>query len=427
MNSSKLTKKFLATSFAFAIIITTGLNVALADTSINSEDKVTLLEFPVSSQQILETNFYNLSQKNFQAFSKGDSLIVSSSTESNFWVVVRGKGELYNGYFLENRLHLRLVQKFMDFVEPSNADNLILSVLQVGKILYVAAWNGSSSDNSCGGIVINRYSVISNFRIGKAEKIFASTPCLTGPATGAIAAQLASDGKSLFFAAGNQIYAWKNGNFPYEGYSNLAKMSAPPSTNIFGKVIKINLDSKIITQVSKGLRNPNGLFYSKQFLRLMHTDNGPRGGDGLYIDSQGADFGWPRVSLGLPYGPDTGQNFRVNTYADYSPPLFGWTPSISPTQIVQVDKTNIFGKYWSSDLLVGSLKDAAIHRIRISKVNQDLRVLYDERFKLQNARLRAIIQLSGEFGGILVSTDDGQLILLDNPSEDVVAKTPQQP
>jgi hypothetical protein len=403
------------------------INGSYADAASDSNNSPTSLEITASAPLIVETNFYKLSQVNFQAFSNDLSLIMGISTNANFWVAVREKKELHIGQIRENVLQLKLVKKFTNFVETDNNDNSILSILQIGKVLYVAMWNGSNSDNNCGGITIHKYPVFSSFDLGKGELIFTSTPCLTGTGTGAFAAQMASDGRSLFFAAGNRIHSWQNGNFPYEGFSNLAKMSTPPPTNVFGKILKINLNTNAITPISKGLRNPNGLFYSKQFLKMFHTDNGARGGDGLYESSQGSDFGWPKVSLGLPYGRDTGQNFTVNSLAYYTPPLFGWTPSISPSQIVQVEKSNVFGKYWNSDLLIGSLKDASLHRIRVSKLKQGLRVLYDERIKIQNHRLRSIVQLSGTTGGILLSTDDGQLILLHNPSEDVVYITPQQP
>ena len=427
MRTSSLHKNIITIFSTLAIFMSWSINVASADAPSDSNAVPTSLEITASSPLILETNFYKLSQLNFQAFSSDSSLIMGISTNSNFWVAVRGKKELYVGRFKQDALQLEFVKNFTNFVEPNNSDNSILSILQIGKVLYVAMWNGSSSDNNCGGITIHKYPVYSNFNLGKAEKIFTSTPCLTGTGTGAFAAQLASDGRTLFFAAGNRIHSWQNGNFPYEGFSNLAKMSTPPSTNVFGKILKINLETNVIIPISKGLRNPNGLFYSRQFLEMFHTDNGARGGDGLYVSSQGADFGWPKVSLGLPYGPDTGQNFTVNSYASYTPPLFGWTPSISPSQIVQVEKSNVFGKYWNSDLLVGSLKDSSLHRIRISKLKQGLRVLYDERIKIQNHRLRSIVQLPGTTGGILLSTDDGQIILLHNPSEDVVYITPQQP
>ena len=84
------------------------------------------------------------------------------------------------------------------------------------------------------------------------------------------------------------------------------------SNTAFGKIIELNLVSKKWREVSKGLRNTEGLTFVKSG-QLIAVDNGPRGGDDLDIITDGDNYGWPRVSLGTTYDSYdfTGGSFSV--------------------------------------------------------------------------------------------------------------------
>ncbi len=70
----------------------------------------------------------------------------------------------------------------------------------------------------------------------------------------------------------------------------------------FGKIIKINIESKEFTHISKGHRNPQGLVYDPKNNNLISTEHGPYGGDEINIINLNKDetgnYGWPVVSYG---------------------------------------------------------------------------------------------------------------------------------
>ena len=76
--------------------------------------------------------------------------------------------------------------------------------------------------------------------------------------------------------------------------------------SFIGKIIKINLDSKETKILSKGHRNPQGLFYDKKNNVIYSTDHGPMGGDEININTNPENkipnYGWAEVSYGEHYG-----------------------------------------------------------------------------------------------------------------------------
>ena len=135
-----------------------------------------------------------------------------------------------------------------------------------------------------------------------------------------------------------------------------------------------------------GLRNAEGLTFTNSG-RLIAADNGPRGGDGLDIITEGSNYGWPRVSLGTTYDSYefSGGSFSMGKYRSwshtdpslvgriigYTTPLFAWVPSVAPTQLIQIQN---FDPRSDGDLLVGSMKGSSLFRIRL----EDGHVLYSE-------------------------------------------------
>ena len=73
----------------------------------------------------------------------------------------------------------------------------------------------------------------------------------------------------------------------------------------YGKILKINIQSKNSEVVSLGHRNPQGLYYSNKFDFILSTEHGPKGGDEININnnpfSKVKNFGWPISSYGEHY------------------------------------------------------------------------------------------------------------------------------
>jgi cytochrome c2 len=136
---------------------------------------------------------------------------------------------------------------------------------------------------------------------------------------------------------------------------------------------------------------------------MLSTEHGPAGGDELNLIAEGANYGWPSVTLGTEYGAYSWRNSsRVGEHTGYQAPMFAWVPSVGLSNLIQVSG---FNARWDGDLLVGTLKATSLFRIRLDKT----RVLYVEPIWI-GQRIRDIAQMAD--GTIVLWTDDTQLLTL---------------
>ena len=232
------------------------------------------------------------------------------------------------------------------------------------------------------------------------------------------------------FAGGRMAYRGNNRLYLSIGDHGIysPEVSQDPNT-AFGKVIELNLASTKWREISKGLRNAEGLTFTKAG-QLIATDNGPRGGDSLDVIIEDNNFGWPRVSLGTAYdsyeftrgafsmgsGPERGRSpidpSLVGRISNYTAPLFAWVPSIAPSQLIQIDN---FDPRWNGDLLVGSMKGESLFRLRLEAD----RVLYSEPIWI-GQRIRDLTQ-TGD-GTIVIWTDDTQLLFVSVDNDKLAQK-----
>jgi cytochrome c2 len=179
---------------------------------------------------------------------------------------------------------------------------------------------------------------------------------------------------------------------------------AQDSATALGKIIEIDLGNKEVwREFSMGLRNPQGLTFSKSG-RLIFTGQGPRGGDELDFVTAGSNYGWPDVTLGTAYDRydwNTGSPL-VGRITGYTAPLFAWLPSIAASQVIEI---NNFDPRWDEDFLVSSLKASSLYRIRLEAG----RVLYSEQIWI-GQRIRDLAQTKD--GTIVLWTDDTQLLFI---------------
>ena len=95
--------------------------------------------------------------------------------------------------------------------------------------------------------------------------------------------------------------------------------------------------------LSWGHRNPEGLTLSES-LGLLSVEHGPEGGDRLLAIADGANYGWPNVSLGTDYHRYSfGGSESVGRLDGYTTPLFARVPSIAPSELMEVHG---FDKRW---------------------------------------------------------------------------------
>lgn len=131
--------------------------------------------------------------------------------------------------------------------------------------------------------------------------------------------------------------------------------------NKFGKIITINIDSGKTEIISLGVRNSQGLYFSRKHQDLFHTEHGPNGGDELNFQSilktkNPQNFGWPISSYGAHYGyggyieSENGYELKERRKADiykefplykshtehgFNEPLIYFSPSIGISQIIE--------------------------------------------------------------------------------------------
>ena len=289
--------------------------------------------------------------------------------------------------------------------------------------LYISYFDYSDSVGSCGTTKITH---LKKFKSQKV--IYKSTPCLSGVVTWTeIAGRMTSDGKSLFMTGGNIFTDLYRNQFPKAGLCcNLPKSyeKTMRTSNLYGKIISVNLKNLKAETFASGFRAPQGLAWDEYRGRLWETEHGPQGGDELNHISKGKDYGWPFVTFGLPYLPEFADQSGLpkqpiyGNHTGYTAPVFYWSPSIAPSQLIIFEKNSPFFKYFPNALVVSTLKDKSLIKILMTKSGA---VQSTERIEI-GARIR---DLSSTSVGLVLSTDYGDLIVLSpNFDVDLVAPEP---
>lgn len=150
--------------------------------------------------------------------------------------------------------------------------------------------------------------------------------------------------------------------------------------NHHGKVIRIHKDGSVPADNpfagpntrpagarpeiwSYGHRNPQGLVQAPDGA-LWEIEHGPQGGDEINLLQAGRNYGWPVITFGENYGGGPIGN-GLTAQAGMEQPLHYWTPSIAPSGMAFVTSTR-YGKAWTGNLVVGSLKFGYLARLELS-------------------------------------------------------------
>jgi aldose sugar dehydrogenase len=190
------------------------------------------------------------------------------------------------------------------------------------------------------------------------------------------------------------------------GDYQLSRLAGMFDGSKFGRIVVIDPRTGESRTLSTGHRNPQGIVVAKGG-QIFSVEHGPAGGDEFNLIVEGANYGWPHVSLGTSYeGFDWGQR-NVGRHDGYRSPLSAWLPAVAVSDLIQIEG---FHERWNGDLLVGSLKGQSLFRLRL----EGTRVLYAEPIFI-GQRIRSLAQLSD--GTIVLWTDDAQLLEL-TPEKD---------
>ena len=113
----------------------------------------------------------------------------------------------------------------------------------------------------------------------------------------------------------------------------------------YGKTIRIDPNDWSATKFSLGHRNPQGITIDDKG-RIWVVEHGPMGGDELNLIRQGANYGWPSVTLGVNYSGELVDdkrwlpNPRQGRHDDYESPVFAWMPSIGVSKQLKGDPSS---------------------------------------------------------------------------------------
>ena len=239
-----------------------------------------------------------------------------------------------------------------------------------------------------------------NARADDWETVFKTSPCLPLTnevipiATSAAGARLAYDPAGvIYFASGD--YRW-DGNGMHLAIAQLPEYD-------YGKVIAIDLNKGEARHISQGHRNMHGIAIDRQN-RVWTVEHGNRGGDELNLIIEGRDYGWPVETLGTQYSkmpmPNTLSYGRHDVFEQ---PIFAFLPSVAISSLNLIDD---FHPSWDGDLLMGTLKDQALHRFRII----DGHVQFNERIPV-GGRVRYAQQMDEDTIVMLID-DSNKLVFL---------------
>ncbi|WP_370244340.1 PQQ-dependent sugar dehydrogenase [Alteromonas abrolhosensis] len=184
-----------------------------------------------------------------------------------------------------------------------------------------------------------------------------------------------------------------------------------------GKVLGFTIDGEPLVNhpfpenpfiFTVGHRNPQGLVQGNNGQIFLH-EHGPDGGDEVNLLQQGANYGWPVVTLGKDYSGARISPFK--TYPGMTDPIVNWTPSIAPSSMLYYTDSQY--PMLTNSLLVTSLKAKALYVVKaVSNAYISSRV-FDE----LGERLRDIAV--DHNGNILLLTDsENARVIKLSPKED---------
>lgn len=176
-------------------------------------------------------------------------------------------------------------------------------------------------------------------------------------------------------SSGGRMVGYKN-DILFSTGEFLDRKKAQDINSIFGKIVLINANQnsnkaiKDYKVVSRGHRNPQGLFYDELSNTIISTEHGPQGGDEININKNFINniknYGWPISSYGEHYGFKKRSKthpiykeaplYKSHQKYGFIEPLKYFTPSIGISQVVKLDFKKFNDKNINNNLLVfGSL------------------------------------------------------------------------
>ena len=187
--------------------------------------------------------------------------------------------------------------------------------------------------------------------------------------------------------SGGRIIKMDNENILFSIGDFNQREAVQNDNKFFGKIIKINLNTSDTSLISKGHRNPQGLYLLEDENILFSTEHGPIGGDEINIvnlnkiGNKNYNFGWPIASYGVgsQINPtnflDTTQKYEKHSKRGFDEPLYYFTPSIGISELVVLNNksksemVNIFVSSLGTAIWEG---DMSLHKFKYDLSNEKI-------------------------------------------------------
>lgn len=266
-------------------------------------------------------------------------------------------------------------------------------------------------DSNCTGLEVVEFQLADeSLRFTGGESVFRTEPCLDFIVSahqhgGALAVTATGD---VLVTVGDFGYglSYQDGQRGLDDWDGTGRPPALAEGSTFGTTVKISETGWEI--FTSGHRNQQGLTVDLLSGEIWASEHGPRGGGELNLLKEARDYGWPEVTYGRPYDRDPipQDDWEVGDpwaglHEGFEKPLLTWVPSIAPSALVVYRGDTFPG--WEGDILLGTLHDQSIRRIRV----QDDRVIFDERIHIGH-RVRDV--LVDREGALIIATDDANLL-----------------
>jgi len=161
-------------------------------------------------------------------------------------------------------------------------------------------------------------------------------------------------------------------------------LKAQDDNSIFGKILFLDLKDSSYEIFSKGHRNAQGLAVRDE--KIISTEHGPKGGDEINIINYKKNYGWPVASYGFSYEKKDLVYKKSHETNFFEEPIFVFLPSIGISEVIFLP--NNFDVNWSNNIIVSSLNDRSIYRIKFQNEKFD-KILYSEKIYI-GERIRDI-------------------------------------
>lgn len=165
------------------------------------------------------------------------------------------------------------------------------------------------------------------------------------------------------------------------------------NNSVFGKIIKINLNTINYEIIATGIRNSQGILYDKNNEIIIFSTHGPQGGDELNLidltDTKLPNFGWPISSYGEHYGGKVKKNKTKyekyplhKSHVDYGfiEPIKYFKAAIGPSEIIKINENNyILSSLKAKTLFLFSLKNNKIENFSEIHIGERIRDIIIDR------------------------------------------------